>query len=300
LEPWLAAYYTQLLFATFMLAILLAAALVLGWLLYVQPSAQQMQLGPSTAAAISGSAAASAVGGPSIKASGGGKPKKHKGSKAKGSAAAAAAMAVLQQPQPNSELAGSNDMAAASEGRRAHPKTQGRDGSIEGQQRRQPEQQEQQQRRAEVPAKYGQAQQPEVGQHGQQQEASPPLQQQPQQALPPLSSHDSSQLSQQHTEDPGSLMSRRGSASEGGPGLSYGASRSYVDETGAVVIGRLRVGPCVLGYGSAGEGRVALLVVCQPWCCSHGAAGGGVVCRALEYIVGGQLGERLVGSAPPA
>lgn len=33
-------------------------------------------------------------------------------------------------------------------------------------------------------------------------------------------------------------------------------SRSYVDQNGAVVIGRLRVGPGVLGYGSAGKCRV--------------------------------------------
>jgi hypothetical protein len=32
--------------------------------------------------------------------------------------------------------------------------------------------------------------------------------------------------------------------------------RSYVDADGAVVIGRLRVGPKELGFGSAGEGRV--------------------------------------------
>jgi hypothetical protein len=34
-------------------------------------------------------------------------------------------------------------------------------------------------------------------------------------------------------------------------------SRSYVDDDGAVVIGRLRVGPGILGYGSAGEGPAA-------------------------------------------
>jgi hypothetical protein len=35
------------------------------------------------------------------------------------------------------------------------------------------------------------------------------------------------------------------------PGMT--TTRSYVDEDGAVVIGRLRVGPGILGYGSAGE-----------------------------------------------
>lgn len=46
-------------------------------------------------------------------------------------------------------------------------------------------------------------------------------------------------------------------AAEGSFGGAHGtlASRSYVDEDGAVVIGRLRVGPGILGYGSAGEGK---------------------------------------------
>jgi hypothetical protein len=40
-------------------------------------------------------------------------------------------------------------------------------------------------------------------------------------------------------------------ASGNTPGMM--TTRSYVDEDGAVVIGRLRVGPGILGYGSAGE-----------------------------------------------
>jgi hypothetical protein len=51
-----------------------------------------------------------------------------------------------------------------------------------------------------------------------------------------------------------SEQGRRDSTCEA-TGLSSDApsSRSYVDDSGAVVIGRLRVGPAVLGYGSAGE-----------------------------------------------
>lgn len=41
--------------------------------------------------------------------------------------------------------------------------------------------------------------------------------------------------------------------SEAGSGVGQPISRSYLDEDGAVVIGRLRVGPGILGYGSGGE-----------------------------------------------
>jgi hypothetical protein len=40
------------------------------------------------------------------------------------------------------------------------------------------------------------------------------------------------------------------------PGRMAQQHRSYVDADGAVVIGRLRVGPKELGFGSAGECRV--------------------------------------------
>eukprot|EP00878_Enallax_costatus_P018795 GHUV01019807.1.p1 GENE.GHUV01019807.1~~GHUV01019807.1.p1 ORF type:complete len:727 (+),score=262.17 GHUV01019807.1:265-2445(+) len=59
---------------------------------------------------------------------------------------------------------------------------------------------------------------------------------------------------------PGALSPVPGSAgsaavSEAGSGVGQLTSRSYVCEDGAVVIGRLRVGPGILGYGSAGEGQ---------------------------------------------
>eukprot|EP00775_Hariotina_reticulata_P013052 gene13052-13179_t len=50
----------------------------------------------------------------------------------------------------------------------------------------------------------------------------------------------------------GGLASAGGVSAGGGMEGGVLASRSYVDEDGAVVIGRLRVGPGILGYGSAG------------------------------------------------
>lgn len=60
-----------------------------------------------------------------------------------------------------------------------------------------------------------------------------------------------------HPEDPpSSAAADAAAANAGGPG-GRGAHmlqhRSYVDEDGAVVIGRLKVGPKQLGFGSAGE-----------------------------------------------
>jgi hypothetical protein len=51
--------------------------------------------------------------------------------------------------------------------------------------------------------------------------------------------------------DPGAISPVPDMASGNTPGMM--TTRSYVDEDGAVVIGRLRVGPGILGYGSAGE-----------------------------------------------
>jgi hypothetical protein len=50
--------------------------------------------------------------------------------------------------------------------------------------------------------------------------------------------------------DPGAISPVPDGASGNTPGMM--TTRSYVDEDGAVVIGRLRVGPGILGYGSAG------------------------------------------------
>lgn len=57
--------------------------------------------------------------------------------------------------------------------------------------------------------------------------------------------------------EPGSLSPVPAGSGGGAAGSEGGAgqlgTRSYVDDDGAVVIGRLRVGPGILGYGSAGE-----------------------------------------------
>lgn len=56
--------------------------------------------------------------------------------------------------------------------------------------------------------------------------------------------------------DPGALSPVPDVGASGNtPGMM--TTRSYVDEDGAVVIGRLRVGPGILGYGSAGEAAAA-------------------------------------------
>lgn len=64
------------------------------------------------------------------------------------------------------------------------------------------------------------------------------------------------------SHDPGAVSAVAGSG--GGVGVSEGvvgatqlSGRSYVTEDGAVVIGRLRVGPGILGYGSAGGRKAA-------------------------------------------
>jgi hypothetical protein len=74
--------------------------------------------------------------------------------------------------------------------------------------------------------------------------------------------------------DPGAISPVPDGASSGNtPGMM--TTRSYVDEDGAVVIGRLRVGPGILGYGSAGEALAggnwyrlhAKCKACRGWRC---------------------------------
>jgi hypothetical protein len=89
-----------------------------------------------------------------------------------------------------------------------------------------------------------------------------PSREKPQQVAGAANGQDKGQQQQQEEEDRHALRlqsqdslsdpSRRSRDSDGAGLSSDTAARSYVDETGAVVIGRLRAGPGVLGYGSAG------------------------------------------------
>lgn len=267
----------QLLLAA--LAALLAAMAVLGWLLYIWPSARtSAQPAASTVPSAAASTAAAAAAADAIAAAGS-KPKKSKGGKhhqhGKGTTAAdkhvdGADVVVngLKQEQLT--------VVATAGQQQQRPKQQGEQLQAHGA----PSQPSQQQKLEQQNGRQG----PEQSSMAQgQQQAS--------------SQHSSVQEQNQHTADGdqqqqqqqqqslsnGSDIARRASGTDAGGLSSDAASRSYVDESGAVVIGRLRVGPGVLGYGSAGARRVSrvqcggpaqsgLPLVCVPVvpCTPHG------------------------------
>ena len=236
---------------------LVAAVIAIGWLLYAGPTARQLAAMPGNVGSAMAAAAVAAATGTSRSGK-----KKHKGGKG-GKAGAAPAtepgpsvdlaavsgsaggipdsgskpLAVSSGGMPNSDAAAPRTAAAAAAAAAAEATAgatprgqqpgQGSPGSLERQQEVQQQQQQ------------------EGG--GQQQLPPDSLQPLSLQPLPSQDPHSSS-----NGPSGGSNPSRRTPNSEGG-GMSFDAIRSFEDETGAIVIGRLRVGPGVLGYGSAGQ-----------------------------------------------
>lgn len=221
---------------------LVAAGAAIGWLLYARPSAARLAAVPASVGSAVKAAAVAAA------SSAGASKKKHKGHKAgKGGGAAAAASAAHPAPAaaPVNMLAstGSGQRAADSVASGVEPVgdpaaaltaagAEGAGADLQPGQQRRPSQDSGGQRA--------------VQQGGMGSGATP----QRSSGLEPQGSSDASRP----------VPSSAGRGGGGTPvASSYDAAapRSHVDpETGAVLIGRLRVGPAVMGYGSAGAQRV--------------------------------------------
>jgi hypothetical protein len=208
-----------------------------------------LQLSPGTAAVaglMTAAASSGAAGVPS------GKQASSKSKKHKSKAAKAATALVLDEAQRPANGVHASDGRAAASAAAAAPldgPLSSQEGALSSGEQQQQQQQQQQQEQ----------QQQQQGQQGQQEE---------QPAQPARLQGQGSGQTPNHSEQE-SASAQRLERENSSLGLSSDVSRSFVDETGAVVIGRLRVGPGVLGYGSAGEAL------------AQGLGGEGVLCLPL-------------------
>jgi serine/threonine-protein kinase/endoribonuclease IRE1 len=232
---WLADNAWQVLL-TFLVIALAAAVARLGYLVNMRPAQLQsaaLQLAAAGSASVGSTlmaAAAAATGGGSATPARAGKGRKGKSGKGRSAAGAAAPTTASQQTSAELQLQ---------------------------QQQQQPEhKQQQQQQQQDKPVEEEQQQQKQQ-QQGSSGEAGGLKEPPPQNAPPQQQDGKVSAPSEENGDGARSLSrsddeARRLSSSDAGFLSSDSGARSYVDETGAVVIGRLRVGPSVLGYGSAG------------------------------------------------